>query len=624
MRIYLDTETFSELDVRKVGAYRYAEHESTEILMCAYAIDDDPVSIAVGPLELYEQFEPLLELAGQPDVLFVAQNATFDRVVISSHLGMPAGEYLDPAQWLDPGVKAACAGYPAGLDKMTKALKVQQKDSAGTLLINTFSKLNRKSGRNTAKTHPEKWAAFCQYCVNDVEAMRAADQLLPDQSAEERAIWIADQQINDRGVRLDIPMAHAAVAADAQNKEEARREVITLTGVENPGSGPQLLAWFAEQGTDLPNLKADPIKELLSVGTFDGLAVALKPVGRRVLELRQELALASAPAKFKAAVVMSNSDGRIRGAARYYGAHTGRWSGRGIQLQNTPRKSLGELEPLALLDLMSGFGALPETLKALVRPLLLGPLTVGDFSQIEARVIAWLSGEQWVLDAFMRGRDIYVETARRMGMEDPKGKGRQSGKSATLGLGFGGGIMALRNVGAQGDDEELEALVLRWRTANPRIRQYWYELWRAFVFGGTAGRLSVEKSNGIRRINLPSGRQIIYRGVMSREVQRISPKTEKPYTAYDVKFRHPTGKLTHLWHGVIIENVTQAIARDLMAGCLPVLEAMGVPVVAHVHDEIIAEGSYVEEMTQVMTQNPPWSDGIPLNVDCHVVERYTK
>lgn len=614
--LWLDTETFSACDIKKAGAYRYAEDPTSEILMCAYAIDDEPVKLAVGALEIYEQVEPFFASAGYEDVTYVAHNATFDRVMFSAHMGMPTGEYLDPARWLDPSVLASCAGYPASLDKLTKALGVQQKDSAGTLLINLFSKPNRKGGRNTAETHPEKWQMFCDYCVNDVEAMREATKLLPPQSHWEREIWIADQRINDRGVRVDLPMAQAAVDAVSLNKIAARREVIELTGVANPGSVPQMLDWFDGQGIPLTNLTKDTVSAVLADPTT-------QPTPRRVLELRQELALASAPAKFQAALVMSNSDGRLRGGFRYHGAHTGRWTGRGIQLHNLPRKSLKDLEPLAIAQLLAGFGADSEDLKALVRALVLGPLTVYDYSQIEARVIAWLAGEQWVLDAFEQGRDIYVETAKRMKMPDPQGEGRQAGKSAVLGFGFGGGIMAARNVGAKGTDEELGELVKLYRNANPKIKQFWYDLWEVFVRGGECGRIRVERSNGIRQLFLPSGRSITYRGVVAKRVEKETESGRK-YMAYDVIYRQPIGKIAKLWHGTVAENVTQATARDLMAGCLPVLDRLGAPVVAHVHDEIIIEGDWLALVEKVMLDKPAWADGLPVGAEGKIVDRYTK
>jgi DNA polymerase len=505
--IWLDYETRSRTDI-DAGAHRYCQDPDFGILILAYAIGNQPVRVAQNALEIFEATQEILAVA---DGLKVAHNSGFDRVVMSTYLGMPVGEYLHPSEWVDTMVLAQCAGYPGSLDKLTKALKVSEKDATGKRLINLFAKPNRKGEWNDATTHPDDWAQFCAYAGQDVEAMREAARLLPKQSDDERRVWIADQLINDRGVLVDLPMARRAIAADAENKTHQRAEVIELTGVDNPGSNPQMLAWFDSVNFPMPNMKAETVRGKLADEDTP-------PTVRRVLELRQELALISAPGKFKAAVTMAGSDGRVRGSARYYGAHTGRWAGRGIQLQNQPRASLGELEPLALLDLMEGFGASSAALKALVRPMLLGPLTVVDYSQIEARVIAWLAGEDWVLKAFQGGRDIYVETAKRMRMDDPTGKGRQSGKSAVLGFGYGGGINAARNVGAKGSDEELEELVQLYRSANPKIRQFWYDLWDAFVHGGEVGPVTVRKSNGVRRVRLPSGREIIYRGVVAKRV----------------------------------------------------------------------------------------------------------
>lgn len=615
MRIWLDIETYCELDIRKVGAYRYCEHDSFEILMCAYAVDDEPVRVAVGALELLEQVEPLLDMMStRPDVTYVAHNSTFERVAFSKYYGLPVGEYLPPSSWTDTMPMAAAESYPQGLGNLAKALKVKQKDSAGTLLINLFSQPNRKGGRNTALTHPEKWQQFVDYCANDVETMRECGRKLPDQSPVEREVWIADQLINDRGIRLDLPMAQAAVDAAEENKAAAIAEVRELTGVENPKSVQQLQTWFQEQrGLILADLRADTVRDLLA----DPLG--LEPVERRVLELRQELAL-SASAKYEAAVKMSNSDGRFRGSARYYGAHTGRWAGRGIQLQNLPRASLKEREPLAILDLMCGLGASPDALKALIRPLLTGPLTVVDYSAIEARVTAWLAGEEWMLEEFRGDGKIYERTAERMGIPDPYGEGRQSGKVASLALGFAGGIGALKKMGGEslGDDDVLQGIVDRWRKASPNIKAFWYELWDAFRSpdGGTAGPITVHAEKGLRRVELPSGRHIVYRGVRRAR----DPETHKSYLC----FKHPTGKTPRLWVGVIVENAVQGIARDLLAYSLPRIEAAGIPAVAHVHDEVVAEGHHLEQLTKIMTEVPPWAEGLPLNASGDVKMRYAK
>lgn len=614
-RVYLDIETYCELDIRRVGPYRYVEHESFEILMCAYAVDGEPVQVAATPLDIFEQAYPLLDLLGEPGVEFVAHNSTFERVAFSRYRLMPVGQYLPPRDWIDTMPMAANAGYPQSLGNLAKALKVRQKDSAGTRLINLFSKPNRKGGRNSAATHPEQWAEFVAYCAGDVETMRECARVLPEQSAAEREVWIADQLINDRGIRLDLPMARAAVAAANDNQAAAIAEVIELTGVENPKSIQQLTAWLDDRGVFVPDLRADTVKDLL--GSADPFE--LEPVERRVLELRQELAL-SASAKYEAAVEMSNSDGRFRGSARYCGAHTWRWAGRGIQLQNLPRASLKELEPLAIADLMLGLGASPDALKALIRPLLLGPLTVVDYSAIEARVTAWLAGEKWMLEEFRGDGKIYERTAERMGIDDPYGAGRQSGKVASLALGFAGGIGALKKMGGEklGDDDVLQEIVNAWRKASPQIVRFWHEFWSAFRSpdGGQVGRLTVHAEKGVRRVELPSGRHIVYRGLRRQR----DPETRKTY----ISFQHPTGKRPRLWVGVIVENAVQAIARDLLAYSLPQLEAAGIPVVAHVHDEVIAEGDHLARITEIMTKNPPWARGLPLNAEGEVKMRYAK
>lgn len=616
MKVWLDTESRCRLDVRKVGAYRYCEDPSFKLLMCAYAIDDGPIRVAAGELELFEQLDPLMEMYDDPDTVYVAHNTGFDRVAIGTYLGLPPGKYLHPSKWDDTLVRARSEGFPGSLDKLTKQLGVTQKDSAGTRLINLFCKPNKAGGWNDETTHPEQWAEFKLYCGHDVEAMRDAAKRLPEHTGIEREVWIADQLINDRGVRVDLPMAQAALLADADNKASARTEVIELTGVDNPGSGPQMLKWFDDSGLPMLNLTKDTVTTVLEQD--------ISPTHRRVLELRQELALTSAPAKFQAAVSMACHDGRVRGTASYYGAHTGRWSGRGIQLQNQPRASLGAYEALALWDLMNGFGASPKQLKALVRPLLLGPLTVVDYSQIEARVIAWLSGEQWVLDAFRGGRDIYIETAKRMGMADPEGAGRQSGKSAVLGLGFGGAEMALTNVGMKGTEDEKTVIVRKFRKANPNTVQLWYGLWDIFVRGGTYGRITVHRSKGVRRIQLPSGREIVYQGITCKQVERRSQRTGRTYKAWDMTSRQPTGKIARLWSGTITENIVQGTARDLLARALPELERRGLPTVAHIHDEAIVEGDHLEEVRSVMLDAPSWADGLPIDADGHVVMRYTK
>jgi DNA polymerase len=323
----------------------------------------------------------------------------------------------------------------------------------------------------------------------------------------------------------------------------------------------------------------------------------------------------SAVKKYQAAADQTCKDGRARGQFRFFGAHTGRWAGKGIQLQNLPRARFDdddpdrdrELRDDALTRLRAGEGVSPFELKALIRPMLLGPLTVIDFAQIEARVIAWLAGEQWVLDAFAEGRDIYTETATAMGPQFD----RQQGKTAVLACGFGGSVGALRRMGAVGTDKQLMPVVEGYREANSQIVRLWYDLWDRFLRGGRAGRVQFHIQGNDRFMELPSGRSIAYRGVHQQD--------------RDWWFQGGRGR-TKLWHGIIAENVTQAIARDILgAAILRVESELGPVIVGHVHDELILEGHHdVERVIKLMCDAPEWADGLPLDAEGKTVDRYQK
>ena len=402
---------------------------------------------------------------------------------------------------------------------------------------------------------------------------------------------------------MDADLIVRAMAADEVNRTEALAETAALTGCANPNSVTQLGKWLG-----MPSLAADAVTAQL--------AVEDDPARRRVLELRQVVA-GSAVKKYGAAQAMRCADGRARGQFRFFGAHTGRWSGRGVQLQNLPREHFETLteRDAVLLDLDLGLGATPRELKALIRPMLLGPLTVVDFSQIEARVIAWLAGEQWVLDAFKGGRDIYVETAEAMGPRFT----RQQGKTAVLACGFGGSVGALRRMGAVGSDEYLMPIVEGYRKANAAIVRLWYGLWDAFLYGGSYGPLTVKKLGKDRHLILPSGRAIVY-----RSVQRFQGADDDRPQWY---FHGGRGR-AKLWHGVIVENVTQAVARDLLAAALLQLdhiEDTRHSVIGHVHDEVILEGEHeVAAIVELMCAAPDWAAGLPMGAAGFVCDRYQK
>lgn len=333
---------------------------------------------------------------------------------------------------------------------------------------------------------------------------------------------------------------------------------------------------------------------------------------RTVLELRQELALVASK-KYQAAIDASSSDGRLRGGFQYFGAHTGRWAGRRVQLHNLPRAALDSTAEVdaAILDLKLGAGASSQTLKALVRPMFMGPFGIIDYSAIEARVLAWLAGEEWVLEAFRKGRDIYVETAERMG-----GLTRFQGKVAVLALGYNGSIGSLAAMGAEGDDEQLMMLVHQWRRANPNIVRLWKIMDQAFRGTGMAvgKRMRVEKDGNDRLLHLPSGRAIHYHDVEAAG-KRIT----------FANFRAP-GRMD-TYGGRLVENATQAVARDILAEALVRLGEAGYDVVGHVHDEVIIEmpqDGTLAQLQDIVTASPKWADGLPLGGEGFVSQRYQK
>lgn len=601
--LYIDVETFSDVDLTKYGVYRYAESPGFEILMAAWSLDGSETRVAVGRDEV-EAIPGLRDSA----VLKVAHNAQFERVCFSAFFGLPAGQYLDPEEWEDTAALAAVAGYPRGLGALAVTLGAQEKDEAGTALINWFCKPDRKGQRRLPQDHPEKWDQFVAYCAQDVDTLRDVHGLLPGWPSDlERRVFMVDQRINDRGIKVDLEMAEACIAADEEGRARAGEELKDLLGIDNPGSVPQITAALEETGIKLPNMRAETLDALLAGNK-------LTEVQRRALELRQLTALVAAR-KYSAALGSCSEDGRLRGQFRFFGAHTGRWSSRGVQIQNLPRVALDQTEG-HILDLLLGGNPGPEVLKGLVRSLFVGPFTVVDYSSIEARGLAWLAGEEWVLQAFREKRDIYVETANRMSTP-ARPLTRQQGKVAVLALGYQGGVNALRNMGAEGTDEQLSTLRDLYREANPRTKRLWFSMERAFIEGGKAGRLEVVKTNRgrDRELILPSGRALTYRGVKvvgSGRDQRIL-------------FDDPKGHRADTYGGRLVENATQAVCRDILAEALVALDAAGYNVVGHVHDEAIVDGEApVDEIAAVMCRLPKWARGLPIAAEGFVTQRYRK
>jgi DNA polymerase len=625
-KLYIDIETKSRVDLKKSNVYRYTEDPEFAILMAGFAIDDEPVTVVTAEDDIFS-----IPGLWDDSVEKVAHNAPFERICFSEFLrrreGGDAFTYLDPEHWTDTMALAGMHGHPRSLGQLAEAITGAKKDSAGTALITFFCKPNRKGEFNRPEDHPEKWQQFIDYCDQDVVVLREIEQTLPTwPNAAERAAYMTDQHINDNGIAVDVDLVQAAIAVGARNAEAQTYEFMQLTGVENPNSGPQVHEWLRSVNCPLPNLTKETVE--------DALAGDLTPTVRKVLELRQELALVAGK-KYQAALDRINPDGRLRGSFTFFGAHTGRWTGKGVQLQNLPSATI---EPpcgskcehpdhgthvdthiqAAAIDVLLDSDVDAHTLKALVRAMFVGPFTVVDYAAIEARVLAWLADEQWALEAFYAGRDLYVETAERMG-----GMTRKEGKVAVLALGYNGGVNSLRAMGAEGTDAKLKTIVYKWRDANENIVGLWQEMEAAFKVGDRAvgAHMYVDRDGTDRRIVLPSGRAITYHNVGSR--YQDTAYGRKQVITFTDPAKFPFKGTTY--GGRLTENVTQAVARDILSEALVRLDTHGHKVVGHVHDEILVEGlSSVEDITKLMVQQPTWAEGLPLNAEGFTCPRYRK
>lgn len=614
--LWLDIETFSEADLKKVGVYAYAADPSFEILFCWWTTDGVDYHLAVGA----EEIDAIPGL-WDPSVTKVAHNAPFERVCfsrLSEDLADATGydppiedPYLDPDPnvWLDTAAWAAALGLPRSLDKLAKALGIDPKDSAGTRLINTFCKLVRGK-RIRPEDKPLEWIEFLEYGRQDVVTLYEAHQALiaeGEWTESEREIYYVDQIINDRGVAVDVETARAAVKAGSENQSAASEELCGLLGIANANSVVQVGVNLREvAGVDLPNLQAETIEKALR-------REDLTDTGRRALELRQELAL-SAAKKF-AVMVDAQVDGRLRGSFRYHGAHTGRWAGALWQPHNLPRH-MAENPEAVIADLLMGLGASPLDLKGIIRSVILLNGVVVDYSAIEARVIGWYAGESWLLDAFRAGKEIYVEQAALMEIALPGSRfDRSDGKIATLALGFQGAVGALQAMGATGTEDDLLKLVKAYRKTNPNIVQFWYDLDDAFKRGGEAGRIYVERFGDRRqhrKLFLPSGRALTYRSVAVNSEGEIS-------------FTDHRGVRTYTYGGRLAENATQAGARDILAAALVRLHNAGYEIVGHVHDEAMVQNTTdVERISAIMCELPDWAEGLPLAAEGGFMRRYRK
>lgn len=624
----IDIETYSEASLSSTGVYRYAADPSFTILLFAYSVDAGPVQIV--DLAQGESLPAEVEAAlSDPEVQKWAFNAQFERVCLSAYLG----ERLDPRGWYCSLVWSTYAGIPLNLAGVAQALHLEtEKMTEGKDLIRKFSqpckatKANGGRTRNLPEHAPEDWETFKAYCVRDVEVERAiASRLspLPMPSFEWENYW-RDQRFNDLGVGIDVELASKAVEADLEIKEALYTQMRHWTGVENPQSVTQLLGWLQEHGAHLPSLaKADVASALEEA---DGSVAD-------VLAARLEIAKSSVK-KYEKMLDCVCPDGRAHGLLQFMGAgRTGRWAGRLVQVQNLPRQTFGDLEEAAALvkagqaDMLGVlWGSAPNVLSELIRAAFVAApgrrFLVADFSAIEARVIAWLAGEQWVLDLFRHGGDIYCETGSRMFGQEVKKHSplRQRAKVAVLACGYQGGVGALKAMGGEklglGEDE-MASIVDAWRKANPRIAQMWWDVNRAAleaIKNGTSqmvGRIKVYQKLGALVIALPSGRELIYPSPRVGE-NRFGGES---ITFMGLGLNRKWGRI-ETYGGKLVENIVQATARDVLAHSMATLEAAGYPTVMHVHDEVITEVPYghgsVEELCALMSQGPKWSKGLPL------------
>lgn len=624
----IDIETYSEASLSSTGVYRYAADQSFTILLFAYSVDAGPVQIV--DLAQGESLPAEVEAAlSDPAVEKWAFNAQFERVCLSAYLG----ERLDPRGWYCSMVWSTYAGIPLNLAGVAQALHLEtEKMTEGKDLIRKFSqpckatKTNGGRTRNLPEHAMEDWETFKAYCIRDVEVERAiASRLspLPMPYFEWENYW-RDQRFNDMGVGIDVELASKAVEADREIKEALYTQMRHWTGVENPQSVTQLLGWLQEHGAQLPSLaKADVASALEEA---DGSVAD-------VLAARLEIAKSSVK-KYEKMLDCVCPDGRAHGLLQFMGAgRTGRWAGRLVQVQNLPRQTFGDLEEAASLvkagqaDMLGVlWGSAPNVLSELIRAAFVAApghrFLVADFSAIEARVIAWLAGEQWVLDLFKNGGDIYCETGTRMFGQEVKKHSplRQRAKVAVLACGYQGGVGALKAMGGEklglGEDE-MASIVDAWRKANPRIAQMWWDVNRAAleaIKNGTSqmvGRIKVYQKLGALVIALPSGRELIYPSPRVGE-NRFGGES---ITFMGLGLNRKWGRI-ETYGGKLVENIVQATARDVLAHSMATLEAAGYPTVMHVHDEVITEVPYgrgsVDELCALMSRGPKWSKGLPL------------
>lgn len=640
----IDIETFSSEPLAKCGVYRYCQAPEFEVLLFGYSVDGGPVRVV--DLTAGERIPAdVLAALTDPAVSKWTFNAQFERVCLSRYLGCPVGQYLDPDSWYCTMVWSATLGLPLSLEGAGAVLGLEkQKLKEGKDLVRYFcTPAKARDGsafRRLPTDAPEKWAAFKAYNLRDVETEMSIQQKLSrfPVSQEEWENYHLDQRINDRGILLDRTLVVQAIRCDERFKRTHLEQARSVTGLENPNSPAQLKAWLAEKGVEAESLSKASVLELLSHAEGE---VEL------ALSLRQELAKSSVK-KYTAMESVVCPDDRARGLIQFYGANrTGRFAGRLIQVQNLPQNHLPDLKQARTLVRDGSFDAVellydsvPLVLSELIRTAFIPKpgcrFFVADFSAIEARVIAWIAGEQWRQEVFAQGGDIYCASASQMFhvpvvKHGVNGHLRQKGKIAELALGYGGSVGALKAMGALNyglTEEELKPLVDAWRQSNPRIVKFWWDVDRAAA-ACVRDRVPAEThgirflyQSGMMFIVLPSGRKLVY----------VKPKMGvNRYGSESVTYEGVGEQKKWLrlesYGPKFVENIVQATARDILVEAMRRLEAAGYQIVMHVHDEAVIEApadSSLEDICAIMGQTPAWAGGLLLRADGYVCDFYQK
>ena len=656
----IDIETYSSFSLQKSGVYRYVEAPDFEILLFGYSIDGAPVNVI--DLTSGEKIpEDILDALTDDTVTKWAFNANFERVCLSQHmkkLGMSLdpfhdnhplstemARYLNPEGWRCTMIWSAVMGLPLSLEGCGAVLGLEkQKLTEGKDLIKYFcqpcapTKSNGQRTRNLPRHAPDKWAAFKRYNVRDVETEMSIQQRLqkfpvPDFIWDEYHI---DQEINDRGVAIDLPLVRQAIDMDARSRSELTEAMRQLTELENPNSVQQMKQFLTENGLEVDSLGKKVVAELIKTAP---------PELRRVLALRQQLAKSSIR-KYQSMINAVCSDGRARGMFQFYGANrTGRWAGRLIQLQNLPQNHLPDLEHARAIVRSGDYDCVemlyedvPDTLSQLIRTAFIPKdgckFIVSDFSAIEARVIAWMAGESWRQEVFASGGDIYCASASQMFKVPVEKHGinghlRQKGKIAELALGYGGSVGALKAMGALEmglTEDELYPLVEAWRQTNPNIVSFWWDVDRAameavkFRHEADTHGIHFEYKSGMLFITLPSGRKLAY----------VKPKigTNK-FGGQCITYEGVGG--TKKWERLetygarLVENIVQATSRDILCYAMRTLRCCSITM--HIHDELVIEADprmSLKAVCEQMGRTPPWAEGLQLNADGYETTFYKK